>query len=130
VSQPAVAPPALVQRTLLGDALDEMDVAAFVFDEDENYVAVNVAACRLTGYEREELLSLRVRDITSRPARALRHLDEVSRGDRAGGEATIRRKDGSTVAVSYRAAQTRVAGMPFLIGLCWPVDEPAATPAA
>lgn len=130
MARPALAPPALVQRTLLGDALDEMEVAAFVFDDDENYVAVNAAACQLTGYGRDELLALRVRDVTARPARALRHLDEVSRGERAGGEATIRRKDGSTVFVSYRAARTRVAGMPFLIGLCWPVDEPAATPAA
>jgi PAS domain S-box-containing protein len=109
-----------LQRALLGEALDEAGFAAFVFEDDENYVAVNDAACKLTGYSREELLDLPVRDLSAQPRRTVRNLKRVSAGERENGTAKMRRKDGSVVDVHYRASRTTIAGMPFLIAFYWP----------
>jgi PAS domain S-box-containing protein len=115
-----------IQTTLLGEVIDTADVAVFVFDEDENYVAVNRRACELTGYTREEILEMRVREISPRPARTLKHLEEVSRGRRNRGTAKLLRKDGTVIEVAYRASHATIAGMPFLVGFCWPArPEPA-----
>jgi PAS domain S-box-containing protein len=108
-----------LQRSLLGEALDEARFAAFVFEEDENYVAVNEAACALTGYTREELLALPLRELSAQPERTLRNLQRVSSGEREGGTAKMRRKDGSVIDVRYRASRTSIAGMPFLIAFYW-----------
>ena len=53
----------LVQKSLVGEALDTGPVAVFVADDDGKYLAVNAYACELLGYEREELLALRVGDV-------------------------------------------------------------------
>jgi PAS domain S-box-containing protein len=109
-----------LQRTLLGEALDQAGFAAFVFEEDENYVAVNDAACELTGYNREELLELPLHELSAQPERTLRNLQRVASGEREGGSAKIRRKDGTIVDVRYRASRTTIAGVPFLIAFYWP----------
>lgn len=108
-----------LQRALLGEALDQAGFAAFVFEDDANYVAVNDAACRLTGYTREELLELPVHALSAQPERTIRNLKRVSSGEREGGTAKIRRKDGTVVDVRYRASRTTIAGMPFLIAFYW-----------
>lgn len=108
-----------LQRALLGEALDQAGFAAFVFEDDENYVAVNDAACELTGYTREELLELPVHALGADPERTLRNLRLVSAGEREGGTAKMRRKDGTVLDVSYRASRTTIAGMPFLIAFYW-----------
>jgi PAS domain S-box-containing protein len=92
----------------------------FVFDEAENYIAVNEAACGLTGYGREELLALKVSDIGGRPVRTRRHLAEVYRRGRNAGAAWIKRKDGTLVEVHYTASTTSIAGIPYMVGICWP----------
>jgi len=108
-----------LQRALLGEALDTAGFAAFVFEEDENYVAVNDAACELTGYTREELLALPLRELSANPARTVRNLRRVSSGRRRGGSAKLRRKDGTVIDVHYRATRTSIAGMPFLMAFYW-----------
>jgi PAS domain-containing protein len=50
---------ALLHQTLLGDAGDHAQVPIIVFDDGRNFVAVNEAYCRFTGYTRDEILTLR-----------------------------------------------------------------------
>jgi PAS domain S-box-containing protein len=115
---PGRADPQL-QRALLGEALDTADLAVFVFEDDEHYVAVNEAACKLSGYTREELLELPVRGLAADPERTLRNLKRVAAGERTSGRARMRRKDGDVIDVEYRAARATIAGMPFLVAVYW-----------
>jgi PAS domain S-box-containing protein len=108
-----------LQRALLGEALDTADVAVFVFEDDEHYVAANDAACELSGYTREELLELPVRGLAADPERTLRNLKRVASGERTMGRARMRRKDGEVIDVEYRASRATIAGMPFLVAIYW-----------
>ena len=84
----------LVQKSLVGEALDHGPMAIFVADETGRYLAVNAYACDLLGYTREELLELRLGDIAVNPEaqeaylQGLYHLErqmgtvELSRSDR------------------------------------------------
>lgn len=108
-----------LQRALLGEAVDTASVAVFVFEDDENYVAVNDAACALSGYSRDELLALPISALAEDPARTRRNLKRVAGGKRKGGRARMLRKDGSVVEVAYRAANATIAGMPFIVAVYW-----------
>ena len=94
----------------------------FVFEDDEHYVAVNDAACELSGYTRVELLGLPVRELAADPEQTLRNLRQVAAGERKRGRAGMRRKGGSVVQVEYRAARATIASMPFLIAVYWRAD--------
>jgi PAS domain S-box-containing protein len=108
-----------LQRALLGEALDTAGLAAFVFEDDEHYVAVNDAACELSGYTRAELLELPLRELSAQPEQTLRNLRKVAAGTKVSGRAKLRRKDGTVVDVRYRASRATIAGMPFLIAVYW-----------
>lgn len=116
---------ALVQATLLGEALESAPTAAFVSDEDGKYVAVNPAACKLLGYERDELLRLRVADVSLRGARQLGKLTrELLERGAMRGESRLRHKDGSSVRVGYLGVVTRIGGVEFLLTICDPDGVP------
>ena len=57
----------LVQKSLVGEALEHGPVAVFVADDDGRYLAVNAYACDLLGYTRSQLLDLRVPDVAVDP---------------------------------------------------------------
>jgi PAS domain S-box-containing protein len=108
----------LVQITLLGEALAQaVGAAVFVWDEARNYVAVNDAACRLVGLSREELLAMKVGDMT--PDRAAPHFEEAQRRPLLRGVSTISRHDGSEVAVEWVTVHTKVGELPYMVSLCW-----------
>jgi PAS domain S-box-containing protein len=109
----------LVQISLLGEAIDHGPIAVFVFDDDLRYVAVNEYACRLVGYSRAELLSLRAGALSTSP-QAIDEYAEVVRGRREEGRTEVRCKDGTTLSLRFRARETRVAGIPFYVGVAWP----------
>jgi PAS domain S-box-containing protein len=117
----SVADP-LIQATLLAEALENGPVAIFVLGDDLRYVAVNRLACELLGYEREELLGLTARDVAP-DVNMDELLLQVIRDRRRSGRSTFRRKDGEPVEVEYRATETSVAGVPFFVSACWPVDD-------
>jgi DNA-binding CsgD family transcriptional regulator len=48
--------------------IDEAQVAVVVTDDDRRYVHANAAACDLLGVAREELIGMRVEEITGAPA--------------------------------------------------------------
>jgi hypothetical protein len=49
----------ILEQTLLGEALMSAPIAASVFDDERNYVAVNDAFCTLTQYQRAEPTALK-----------------------------------------------------------------------
>ena len=114
----------LVQVTLLGEALEHLRVAVIVSQEGDNPIAVNQAACELTGYSRDELLALPAAGLSGRTAREHeRKLLDFTRHGRAPGHAPLRRKDGSIIEVQYRWVATRVAGMDIHLFFVSPADE-------
>lgn len=101
-----------LQRTLLGDAIDEAEVLMFVADEDARYVAVNGYACQVLGYSREELLSMTVPEIAVHPETPAVYEAMVAEGG-ATGLTPIRCKDGRILWLRYRASPVTIASLQF-----------------
>ena len=112
----------LVQKSLVGEAIDMAPMAVFVADDDQRYLAVNEYACRLLGYTRSELLSLSVTDVAVNDG-AQDDYDEMVQAGKKTGLTILRHKDGQEVTMHFRAGKTVVGGMSLWVGLCWPVDE-------
>jgi PAS domain S-box-containing protein len=109
----AVNPFDVAQLALLGEAVECFtDVAVFVWDDDRNYVAVNQAACRMVGRTREELLAMKVGDMTENRASPL--FDQVLRGDIHTGTHVF---EGGQL--EFLTCRTRVAGLPYMVSICW-----------
>jgi PAS domain-containing protein len=120
MSEPSPTAIVLAQLALLGEATDNLrDVAVFVWDDDRHYVAVNDAACKLTGRKRDELLAMRVGDMSA--DRGAPHFENVQHGVVSTGSSTIAREDGP-VAVDWVTCHTRVAGLPYMVSICWRKD--------
>lgn len=112
----------LVQKSLVGEALEHGPMAVFVADDDGRYLAVNAYACDLLGYERDELLELRVADVTVNEVSVPDH-DEPQRRGAHSGLTDLRRKDGTELVMNYRASETIVGGMDLYVSVCWPVAD-------
>ena len=112
----------LVQAGLLGEAIDAGPALVFVADEDMRYVAVNETACALLGYEREELLELRVTDVARAEGTPGDYARMVASGG-ASGRTAIYRKDGSALEIEFRASKVTVAQMTFYVSVALPVAE-------
>jgi PAS domain S-box-containing protein len=107
----------LIQASLLGEAIDHGPVAVFVADDDLRYIAVNEFACTLLGYSREELLGLPATEVVGSDIG-----DVVAHGTR-NGEARLVARDGTEIAIAYRASETTVAGMRFFVVIAWPTGQ-------
>jgi PAS domain S-box-containing protein len=112
----------LVQKSLVGEALEHGPMAIFVADEDGRYIAVNAYACELLGYTRDELLGLNLSEVAVNPG-ALEDYDAMRRNRRHAGSTVLRHADGTELPMNFRASETTVGGMPLYIGICWPVDD-------
>jgi PAS domain S-box-containing protein len=84
------------------------------------YVAVNTYACEVLGYEREELLALRVTDVARYPEAPIEYAEMMAEHGRVG-TAQLTRKDGSRMSIEYRVCETTVAGMPLYVCVAWPL---------
>lgn len=115
-----------LQRTLLGDAIDEATVLMFVADEEARYVAVNGYACKVLGYSREELLSMTVPEIAVATDAPALYEAMVAEGG-ATGQTAIRCKDGRILSLRYRASPVTIAGLQFWasLGVIEPASESA-----
>ncbi|MFB0524021.1 MAG: PAS domain S-box protein [Phycisphaerae bacterium] len=90
--------------------------AVFITDEDSRFVAVNRAACELTGYLRDELLRMRIPDLhepEDLTAYNLYH-DRIMEGEEIVSEAKILRKDGTKVDTEFNNRCIRISGTPYM----------------
>jgi len=108
--------------TVIGEAVAGGELAAFLCDDTLAFVAVNDAACALTGYSSEELLRLCVPDIVAAPDEQLLHAARnVGEGSSWNGTWRLRGKDGRTVEVTFVSEAAHIGGVDgFVFTLCWP----------
>jgi PAS domain S-box-containing protein len=112
----------ILQQALLGEAVDFADgVAAFVWNEERHYVAVNEAACKLVGLGRDELIGMPVGDMSEDNAAG--DIDRVRRSSVLRGSSSFTRTDGEAIAIDWITLHTRVAGLEYRISLVWPADN-------
>jgi PAS domain S-box-containing protein len=116
----------LLLPTLLGDAVRSAPHAVFVSEENYGRVlAANDAACRLLGYELEELLRASPRSWSAADPEVVAHVYErLSRPPASlRSTARLRRKDGTVIEIGYWASTTQVSGMDFLLTITDPIDR-------
>lgn len=107
----------LSQLALLGEAAECIaEVAIFVWDDDRNYVAANDAACTLVGKTHEELLGMKVGDMTANNAEP--YFSAVQRGDLHTGSLQIDHPAGP-VEIEWLTSRTTLAGLPYMVSICW-----------
>ncbi|MGH9614776.1 MAG: PAS domain-containing protein, partial [Bryobacteraceae bacterium] len=78
----------------------------WMIDLEGKIVDVNEAYCHLSGYSREELLSMRVNDVVvsePSPALVIRHVQRIARSGNDFFETRHRRKDGQVIEVEVSA---------------------------
>jgi PAS domain S-box-containing protein len=110
----------LVHRSLIGEAVEAMDgVAVFIWDEHRHYVAVNDAACLMTGLSRSELIGMPVGDRSEN--RATEIMEQAARNPVIQGVMTFTRGDGHAQEVNYLTMHTRIANLPFMVSMIWAV---------
>ena len=76
---------------------DESVAAIYIFANNNSFIDANHAALNLLGYEREELLRLRIADVDPDPAPAFQEME--ARGRLVNFEHQLRRKDGTLITV-------------------------------
>lgn len=88
-------------RTLIEQAAE----AIAIFDQHLNFIDVSSAACQMTGYSREELLNLNVKDMVPEEdfASIPSQLAEVIAGKTVVNESRVRRKDGTIISIEVSA---------------------------
>ena len=108
----------ILHRSLLAEALDGLaEVAVFVWDEDRHYVAVNQAACTLTGLSREELIGMPVGELTADGASPV--IERTQRAPLLRGSSSFTRRDGEQVDLEWLTVHTHISHLPFMVSICW-----------
>ncbi|MBC7783464.1 MAG: PAS domain S-box protein [Burkholderiales bacterium] len=87
--------------------------AILLTDDTARYIDVNAAACALTGYTREQLLQLRIWDLTPPPAHRSGEAlwDAFIRSGQQSGEYVLTYKTGVQTTVEYRAVANVLPGV-------------------
>jgi len=78
--------------------IENAPYAVFVVDENGNYLESNKAASTITGYSREQILSMNIRDITAAESmdEAVSHFESLLKTGKMSAELKYSHKDGST----------------------------------
>lgn len=112
----------LLHATILGEAVEHAAGAAvFVWNEERRYVAVNAEACRLTGLSREELIGMPVGELS--PDRAAGDIERARGAPLVHGGSSFTRRDGTQVELEWVTTHSRVAGLPYMVSVCWPAGS-------
>lgn len=107
--------------TLVENAAD----AFYVVDRVGKIIDVNLRACEMLGYDREELLNLSVPDIDAafNPVGFDLTWQRLVKGERLTDSSFHSRKDGSTLPVEVRVGLIEIGGKPFRFALVRDVTE-------
>ncbi|CCQ37110.1 sensor box histidine kinase [Natronomonas moolapensis 8.8.11] len=99
--------------------------AIFISDADANFVQVNRAACELTGYEREELLSMRIPDLHEEvDLHAYQdYHDRILAGEPATTESRLLRSDGRKIDVEFSNRRIERDGSAYMHTVARDVTE-------
>ena len=99
--------------------------AVFVSDRDARFVLVNAAACALTLYPREELLTKRIPDLHEAPDLEAyrRYHARIMAGEEAVTEARVRRRDGTKVEVEFNNRRIAIGGVWYMHTVARDVTE-------
>ncbi|RAW46788.1 hypothetical protein DQW50_02740 [Halorubrum sp. 48-1-W] len=99
--------------------------AIFISDSDANFVQVNQAACELTGYEREELLSMRIPDLHEEvDLHAYRDYHaQILAGEPATTDAKLLRSDDSKIDVEFSNRRIERDGTAYMHTVARDVTE-------
>ncbi len=104
------------QRLMMQESIDQAPDVVLWVEQDASICYANDAACAQLGYTREELLALRIPDVNPASTRetfaAL--LEEMTQGEGATFEATMRRSDGSGMPVEVSASLVKGARGPII----------------
>ena len=122
---PPPVPPATTSMAASGQVgrfhhvIEAAGDAIFMYDLQGRFVDVNTAACKLVGYERDELLRLRVGDIeiSFDPIKAPKRWQEMVAGEAVTMECFTHRKGGSAFPTEARISMVETDGERFLLAL-------------
>jgi PAS domain S-box-containing protein len=117
-------PDVLLQRLLLGEAIDAAGFPVLVADDAARYLEASSGACDLLGYTREEILALRVTDVVVERDAPQLYEEMVAVGHQEGA-VTLRTRNGDHVTVAYEARTTLISGLRYYVSILRPVDPPA-----
>ncbi|MFC2140686.1 PAS domain S-box protein [Acidobacteriota bacterium] len=90
--------------------------AIFISDTDARFTDVNEAAEKLTGYSRQELLTMRIPDLHDPEDLGAfeTFFQRILAGEEITSEALVRRKDGSKVAAEFSNKRVVVGGLVYM----------------
>jgi two-component system cell cycle sensor histidine kinase/response regulator CckA len=99
--------------------------AVFLSNEEGRFVAVNTAAVLLTGFSREELLTMRIPDLHEEPdLSAFRAFhNRILEGEEVLSNAPVRRKDGRKVPVEFNNTRVVIGEQRFMHTVARDVSE-------
>ena len=100
------------QQSIIEGSID----AIFISDEDSCLVAVNNAACDLTGYSKEQLLKMRIPELHDEPDLEVyrKYHKRIFKGEKILSEAKILRKDGIKVDAEFNNSCIYVSGKCYI----------------
>jgi len=98
---------------LLQAVFEQASDAILLADDQGCYIDANPAACRLIGYDREELVGMHVSDLTPDEVRdrVPEAWQSFRQSGREEGEFTLQRKDGARIEAEYRAVADIMPGV-------------------
>jgi len=90
--------------------------SVFLSDQNSRFVAVNNAACTLTGYSREELMRMRIPDLHAQPDLVAyeAYNQKIFDGEEILSEGKILRRSGSKVDAEFNNKRVSIAGMLYM----------------
>jgi two-component system, cell cycle sensor histidine kinase and response regulator CckA len=118
-----------VEETKYRTLVNGVSEMLFLHDLEGRIVEVNDAACRVTGYSRDELQSMRVRDLDpdADPRDDARRIwRSLETGRHMSFMVRHRRKDGSEYPAEVHVNKVDLQGKPFLLGLASDISGRAA----
>ena len=106
---------------------DQSSEGITVADTDGNYIFVNPAFCKMSGYSQEELLNMTVFDMKA-PEQDHRSFERTkSSAEGLTVEVLLQRKDGSTYHSEVIGKNIHIDGMPLVLGIVRDISQAVQT---